>query len=56
MNIQLNRSQGNKFEDGNEAAPMSPLPGGSPGVPATQIVPDVWPVVPVIEIDITSYF
>jgi hypothetical protein len=39
--------QANNNDDENEAFPVSPLPGGSPGVPATQIVPDVWPIVPV---------
>ena len=36
----------NKYVD-ETAVPMSPLPGGTPGVPATQNVPDVWPIVPV---------
>ena len=36
----------NKYVDETEV-PMSPLPGGTPGVPATQNVPDVWPIVPV---------
>ena len=28
---------------------------GSPGVPATQIVPDVWPIVPVMSSTLKNY-